>query len=169
MVTMRNRHDACFAAAAALALTTLSALDARADWVVGADLHAAFPIARGNVPPPAFGFDGRFGYRLGVGPIFVQPELDGGYVGFTGAHMARFMVGGRLGLDGIFQPQLFAHGGVGTTDVGYETDFGYRFDGGLALDLKAIPLLSLGLHGAFNVAGANGMYATAGGHAGLHF
>lgn len=101
------------------------------------------------------GFSGRIGYRIGLGPLWIAPELGGGYlsfgeVGANSIHPSRVYGGGRLGLGGFVQPQIYGHAGYGW--MGGVRDISFRgamFEVGGALDLRVIPLLGIGVHAGY--------------------
>jgi hypothetical protein len=59
-------------------------------------------------------------------------------------------LGGRLAIGKIIEPSLFGHVGVGRLD-GPDARTAAVLDGGLAIDFTLLPLIDLGLHGAYNV------------------
>jgi hypothetical protein len=140
----------CLAAAAVLA----SPRAARAGIFLGAEIDGEEGT---NLPGGAragLGFLGTFGYRIHLGPVFLQPEARAGYLAFPDAavgdlaHVASALGGLRFGLLGRIQPSIFGHVGVGWLDSDAD---GPAFDAGLALGFKLIPLLSFGAQAAYNV------------------
>jgi hypothetical protein len=138
---------------AALLASLASTREARAGIFLGAEYDAVQGIDLPGVTRSGDGFRGTLGYRIGLGPIFLQPEAQGSYMLFpTDAgdhiHVARAMGGARLGLSGIFQPAIFGHAGVGWLDT--FTD-GRAFDAGISLAFKLIPVLSFGAQASYDV------------------
>lgn len=135
------------AAAAVLAVTG----EARAGFFLGAELDGGTPI---NAPGigTGYGFVGQLGYRIGLGPVFLQPEAQGSYMVFPGTvsagHATRILGGGRFGLGRLVQPTIFGHAGIGWVGEGIN---GPAFDAGFALGFKVIPYLRFGLQAAYNV------------------
>src|SRR5580698_10498688 len=129
---MRNR--ALFAILPALLLFPRAS-------VAGVFFGAEFDAAKGFAMPEGthlgFAFLGTLGYRIGVGPVFVQPEAQGGYAFFPGPtippHASRIVGGGSFGLRGRFEPSLFAHTGAGFLVGGLP---GPTFDAGAALSVR---------------------------------
>jgi hypothetical protein len=148
--------------------------EARAGVFLGAEFDGG---AGFGMPPHTTigpGFLATFGYRFGLGPVFLQPEIQGGYSVFPGAdtppHVARVLGGARFGLGGLVQPQLFAHVGGGFTGA---PGSGPAIDGGIALAFKLIPVFSFGVQGAYNVVldtgNATMKWLSFGVHVGLEF
>jgi hypothetical protein len=140
---------ACLAAAAVLAPSR----PARAGIFIGAEFDAGQGIGMPASTHPGYGFIGALGYRIGLGPIFLQPEAQGGYVLFPadlgqGMHVARVLGGFRLGLAGKVQPAIFGHAGIGWLDT-YTS--GSALDAGISLAFKLVPLFSFGAQAAYNV------------------
>jgi hypothetical protein len=111
------------------------------------------------------GVDVYFGPRLDLTLLTLTTELSAGVHDFAGAQdptVYRAMAGGRLGLFTIVRPSIFAHLGVGhlRQDVLFGTDREGRTnlagDAGIALDFTILPLVDIGVHGAYNfVAGSD--------------
>jgi hypothetical protein len=130
-----------------------STREARAGIFLGAEYDAAQGIDMPAGTRSGYGFLGTLGYRIGLGPVFLQPEAQGSYMIFPSdagdrAHVARAMGGARFGLSGVFQPAIFGHAGVGWLDT--YTD-GRAFDAGLSLAFKLIPLVSFGAQASYDV------------------
>lgn len=151
---MRRSVVCGFAASLAAALVIAPSRDAHAGFFIGGEFDAAVPVA---LPTAAtgYGFVGSLAYRIGLGPVFVQPEAQGSYMGFLssspvlpGQHATRILGGARVGLARMIQPAVVAHAGVGWLGEGR---FGHAFDAGLALGFKVLPLLRFGVQGAYNV------------------
>jgi hypothetical protein len=136
------------AAAAVLAVTG----EARAGFFLGAELDGGTPID--SPYSTGLGIVGSLGYRIGLGPVFLQPEAQGSYMTFPGTavagHATRITGGGRLGLGRMVQPTLFGHVGIGWVDVSRGIN-GPAADVGFALGFKLIPYLRFGLQAAYNV------------------
>ncbi|WP_044245227.1 hypothetical protein [Chondromyces apiculatus] len=138
---------------------------ASADIVIGAEADLAIPVGDSSDDlSVGYGFLGRFGIALGVGPIEITPEIGGGYQAFpvdelavyTGAHLesaregtaglGRAFVGGRVALDKDISPAVYARVGLGYMSTPGDDYFGPTLGGGLALEFRYIPLLNLGVH-----------------------
>ncbi len=128
--------------------------DANAGIFLGAQLDAGQGI---GMPPAArpegIGFLGTFGYRIGIGPVFLQPEAQGGYTLFPAdsrdvIHVARALGGLRFGKQGMIEPSIFGHAGAGW--LGSDTT-GIACDAGLALAFKLVPFFSFGAQAAYSV------------------
>jgi hypothetical protein len=95
----------------------------------------------------------RFGQELDLFLVSLTPELGGSYHGFSGEDRTRLyagFLGGRFAVGKIIEPSLFGHVGLGRLD-GLETRTAPMLDGGLAIDFTLLPLIDLGVHGAYNV------------------
>jgi len=116
----------------------------------------------------------RLGQEFDLFLVSLTPELGGSYHGFGGGGDTKLytgFLGGRLAVGKIIEPSLFAHLGVGRLE-GIETRTAPVMDGGLAIDLTLLPLIDLGVHGAYNVMlprddGSALKYMTLGAHAAL--
>jgi hypothetical protein len=134
-------------------------------------------VISGMTPSPMVGVmtDARVGYRFDLGRVWVSPEAITGYTGFFASnfHIGRAGVGARLGFplaEGRFEPSLFSHAGGWFHPGGG----GPGFDAGIALDGRVGPRVTVGVHGACDLVGAefiNAMMAysflTAGAHVGF--
>jgi hypothetical protein len=154
---------------------------ATAQLQVGVDVDAVFPTGEELEGDTGFGIAGRIGVGLPTPAIDFVPELSVGYAGLGAPAIAegvsgddvdrlrdldlsvvRAMVGARLGWGEILRPTLFAHVGYGRVNVGEDETFFERrggfgeesalsFDAGLAFDLTILPLIDVGVHGAYNL------------------
>jgi hypothetical protein len=101
------------------------------------------------------GFGLRAGWRFDFGPVWLLPEIGGGYVverfqsSLEGAHVGRFVAGARIGWSRVvrpelcFEPAVFAHGGGGWYDSELH---GPAYDVGLSLDLRIKRRFIAGVH-----------------------
>lgn len=116
----------------------------------------------------------RIGQELDLFLISLTPELGGSYHAFGGDDETRIykgFLGGRLAIGKIVEPSIFAHAGVARVQ-GFESRTAPTLDGGLALDFTLLPLIDLGVHGAYNVIlprddGSSLEFVTLGAHAAL--
>jgi hypothetical protein len=95
----------------------------------------------------------RLGQEFDLFLVSLTPELGGSYHGFGGDERSKLyagFLGGRFTVGKIIEPSLFGHVGVGRLD-GPETRTAPLLDGGLAIDFTLLPLINLGVHGAYNV------------------
>jgi hypothetical protein len=95
----------------------------------------------------------RLGQELDLFLVSLTPEIGGGYHSFTGDTDARLysgFLGGRFAIGKIVEPSVFGHVGVGHVS-GFESRTAPVMDAGLAIDFTLLPLIDLGLHGAYNV------------------
>ena len=95
----------------------------------------------------------RLGQEFDLFLLALTPELGGGYHSFGGDEKTKLysgFLGGRLAVGKIIEPSLFAHVGLGRLD-GAESRTAPILDGGLALDFTLLPLIDIGVHGAYNV------------------
>lgn len=124
------------------------------DWTVGVDgTFGPFPMRGVNLVRA--GLFGRFGYRYGLGTWFAVPEASLGFVEVAeavsgqGFHSEQVWAGagGRLGFRAWrLEPSVFAHG-----YVWFSREGDLALDGGAALDLRANPSLSFGVHFAWTM------------------
>jgi len=118
----------------------------------------------------------RLGRQYGLVLVSLTPEIGGSYRAFAGDAETKLysgFLGGRLGIGQIIEPSIFAHVGVAHVS-GWEKRTAPILDGGLALDLTLLPLINLGVHGAYNVMlprddGSAFKFVTVGAHAALMF
>ncbi len=157
--------------ATALALTSPAA----AGPTVAADLDLGTSVKRtylpgaapdgGPTPPAALYLVGlriRAGWRFDVGPVFLLPEIGGGYdvERFTGApssalSLPRVFGGARAGLSLAlapalrFEPAIYGHAG----DAWYAgaRGNGLALDTGLALDLRLLKYVIVGVQVGYDV------------------
>ena len=161
-----------FRAALVAAALVFTPVLAAAELQLAVDLDAIFPVEDRLDEKTGFGVSGRLGYRLPARRCsMLVPELQLGYVNFaepSGADainlsLMRVVGGLRAGVGTVLRPSAFAHIGYGRTALSEEDDpdfFGSRggigeenaftWDVGLALDLTILPLLDVGVHGAYS-------------------
>jgi hypothetical protein len=116
----------------------------------------------------------RLGQEFDLFLVSLTPEFGGSYHAFGGDGETKLytgFLGGRLAVGKIIEPSIFAHVGVGHVK-GFESRTAPVMDGGLALDFTLLPLIDLGMHGAYNVMlprddGSSLKYVTLGVHAAL--
>jgi hypothetical protein len=171
-----------YCAAAALCVFAIAPQRAHALSVAG-DLDYASPV-NSNAEKSGWGFGIRLGTELHLPLIALTPEIGFTYASFASqATCYRGIVGANLGIGEILRFGVMAHLGIGHLSIdntsslavaGEVSHAGFTFDGGLFLELTLIPLLNVGIHGAYNhLAGASGgdglQWITAGAHATLVF
>ncbi len=116
----------------------------------------------------------RIGREWDLFLVSLTPEIGGGYHAFGGDDETRVytgFAGGRLAVGKIIEPAIFAHVGIARV-AGLESRTAPMLDGGLAIDFTLLPLIDIGLHGAYNVMlprsdGSALKFATLGAHAAL--
>jgi hypothetical protein len=117
----------------------------------------------------------RLGQEFDLLLISLTPEFGGSYHAFGGNDETKLytgFLGGRLAVGKIIEPSLFAHVGVGHVKGLGESRTAPVMDGGLAIDFTLLPLIDLGVHGAYNVMlprddGSALKYVTLGAHVAL--
>lgn len=128
------------------------------------DLGSAFQSEGVSRVDFSVGGGGRLGYRFNIPRswVYVQPEIGGHYMRFgfnsdnLGYDFAAVLNGGlKVGLQGVVQPNIFAHLGVGILGyaTGPNTSEGYlgpEADIGLGIDFRLAPGFTLGAQVAFN-------------------
>lgn len=118
----------------------------------------------------------RLGQEFDLFLVSFTPELGGGYHGFGGSSDTKLysgFLGGRLGIGKIIEPSVFGHVGLGRLE-GAMPRTAPILDAGVALDFTLLPLIDLGVHGAYNVMmpkddGTALKFVTLGAHAALVF
>ncbi len=152
-----------------------SAREARADTKLALDLEYAGAIDQRGIDGGTGGAV-RLGQELDLVVVSLTPEIGGSFHAFGGyldaKHYSGF-VGGRLAFGKILEPGVFAHLGVGSLSGDFPSDTGPEFDVGLALDFTLLPILDLGVHGAYNNlfldGGENFDWLRVGAHAAIGF
>jgi hypothetical protein len=105
------------------------------------------------------GFDVLVGARASGKLWMPQVELSLGFHDFGGpldAEVSRAMIGARFGLDWFIRPSLFNHIGVerlrmdGQLGNGRTTGTYFAGETGLALDVRVLPQVDVGLQGSYN-------------------
>ena len=171
------RHGLRTLGVSALAVLLWSA-SAAATTTVAGDLDYAAPID--STANSGWGFGIRLGQQLHLPLVVVNPELGFDYHSFSddsSPRTYRGMAGLRVGIGEIFRVGPFAHIGVGRLSLSGTPDLShtaFTYDAGLFLDLTVLPLLDVGVHGAYNriVSGDQGpafQFATVGAHVALVF
>jgi len=139
-------------ACSALLICVADARPAAAGIFLGAEFDGGAGVDFTAGTRAGYGALGALGYRIGFGPVYLQPEAEGGYMSFPGAaipvHAGRVLGGFHFGLGGKVQPQLFGHAGVGWLA---STVDGPALDVGLAVSFKLVPLFLFGAQTAYNV------------------
>jgi hypothetical protein len=162
--------------ASLIALTTFPSA-ASAEVAAAFDLDYAAPI---NVDASAgFGFGIRLGKQMRVPPLLVAtPELGFTYHSFSGEpKVYRGIAGLRLGIGDTIRPGIFGHLGYGGRKMEIagrsDTASSFTYDFGAFLDFTLLPLLDLGVHGAYTQWTGGDQpsfqFATVGAHAALIF
>ncbi len=153
-------HDSqrrfCRKALPSLAVAGVLALsaDAQAGPYLGLDLDLGTAFQH-NVDF-SYGLGGRFGWKIyfpGV-PLWLLPEVGAHFMSFgSGRDAGEFTEsssvfgGARFGFDGLVQPNVFAHLGVGFVGAG---ELGPHTDVGVGVDFQLTRVLSLGAQVAYN-------------------
>ncbi len=142
----------CLVFAAALASTR----EAHAGPYLGIDLDLG--TAFQDKVDFSYGLGARFGWKIYFpgAPVWLLPEVGAHFMNFGGDYFsnAGAAFGGfRFGLDGIVQPNLFAHAGLGFVGGG---DLGPYADIGIGVDFQLTRVFTLGLQAAYNTVLDNG-------------
>ena len=133
---------------------------ARADTVIAGDLDLAFPIDQHSVND-GLGFGVRLGERLTAKPLVLTGEIGGSYYHLRGTlepHVYRGLIGARLGVGSAIRPVVFGHLGIARATFSEPPAVNldrtaFAWDAGVGLDFTLLPLLNLGVHGAYNSVG----------------
>lgn len=131
---------------------------ARADTLVGLDLDYVTGIDQRGVDSGTGGML-RLGREYDWLALSLTPEVGLSYYNFSGfreAHQIAAVVGGRIAFGKVVEPGVFAHVGVGRLSREPSGDTGPTFDLGGSLDFTLLPILDLGVHGAYDVHLADG-------------
>jgi hypothetical protein len=156
--------------------TTFSAAPAQAKTAIGADLDFAMPID--SDMKSGAGFAIRVGQQLRAPFVVLTPELVFSDHSFTddGPTAYRGLAGLRLGIGELIRPGVYGHLGFGSLSMPdpFPSHTAFTYDAGIFLDLTVLPLLDVGVHGAYNRLNAgDGVptfeWATIGAHAALVF
>jgi hypothetical protein len=139
------------------------------DTDVGVDVSAAMgpgPSGLSN----GYGIGARFGQRYSLLILKITPELAVNYNNFSQADAIRGVVGGKVGINFLLEPSLFAHIGVGHVG-GLYSGTGITEDVGGSLDLAVIPFVNFGVHLSYNAVAAERpvQWVNLGGHVDLIF
>ena len=95
----------------------------------------------------------RFGREYDVLVLSLTPELMGNIHTFSGPGDSMAyggMAGGRATIGKVIEPGVFAHVGAGHASLPNDSVTGLAMDLGVTLDLTLIPLVDLGIHGAWD-------------------
>jgi hypothetical protein len=137
------------------------------DYAVGVDETAVDAGGGGTL---------RFGYKVDLALCSITPEVGAAYYSFGGASKPNLFggVGGvRVGFLKVIEPSIFAHVGYVNLEAYGVDQANPLVDVGLALDFTLLPLLDVGVHGAYSavlVKDANAFdWARLGAHAALQF
>lgn len=156
MASKRMFGRALLLFAACLCAWTLQTSSARADTTIGADLDLQVPLEINNVSTGA-GFGIRIGQELHLPLIGVNPEFAFYYASFSKdapPKVYRGVAGGRIGVGELIRFGVLAHIGFGYVDWEPKPDdfshSGLTYDAGIFLDITALPLLNIGIHGTYN-------------------
>lgn len=126
---------------------------ASASTVIAADLDYAIPV--NSDASSASGFGIRAGHQARLPPVVaLTPEVAFTYNDFSnsGPTAYRGLFGIRLAFGEILRPGVFTHVGLGhlswgSTDVSHT---GFSYDVGGFVDFTLLPVLNIGVHGAYN-------------------
>lgn len=140
------------AGSAALFATTIEPSTAHAKTAIAADLDYAAPID--SDAKSGAGFAIRLGQQIHVPMIVLTPEIVFADHTFSdsGPTAYRGLAGLRLGFGEIIRPGVYAHLGFGSLSLPdpEPSHTAFTYDGGAFLDLTVLPLLDIGVHGAYN-------------------
>lgn len=125
---------------------------ARADFALGADLDFAEGLT-GRAADAGGGVALRIGSQFDLPLMTLALEGLGSHHGFEGndeVAMTRGLFGARLRVGEVLEPGVFGHVGIGHLS-GWDSYTAPALDVGLSLDLTLLPLIDVGVHGAYNV------------------
>ncbi len=155
---------------------------ASAEVVIALDANAIIGLRPSNDHTTGFSVDPRIGYQFELaGGLKLTPEVMGSFARFGKPdrislappdHTAFRALGGvRLAFGRLFEPGIYAHGGLGRRDLGDRNELGAAFDAGLSLDYTGIRHITLGIQAGYNAIALDGLFdwIGLGIHAGLIF
>lgn len=165
--------------ASLVALATFPSTALGGDTALAFDLDYATPIDADAVAS-GWGFGIRLGSQMHVPLLVATPEVGFTYhkLGDTvGPTVYRGVGGLRLAVGEVIRPGIFAHAGYGWLELDLagrsETSSSFTYDLGASLDFTLLPLLNVGVHGAYNRWTGGDQpafqFATLGAHAALIF
>lgn len=129
---------------------------AHASTTIAGDLDLHVPVSINGVGSGA-GFGIRVGQELHLPLVSVNPEIGFTYASFSKdepPRVYRGIAGLRLGVGELIRFGVMAHVGFG--HVSWEpapknySHTGLTYDAGMFVELTALPLLNIGIHGAYN-------------------
>jgi hypothetical protein len=148
-------------AAAVLCIFAIAPRSAHA-WNLSGDLDFVEPVSS-NYNKGGWGFGVRVGEELHLPLLALTPEIGFTYASFAdvGPSVYRGIVGANLGIGEVLRFGVSAHIGFGHVSVesvpalelvGEVTHTAFTWDGGLFLELTLLPIINVGIHGAYNSA-----------------
>lgn len=148
-------QPAMLAGVIACGVLASTAAPARAELQLAGDLDYALPLE--SRAEWGAGFAIRLGWQLHVPFLVLTPEAVFNYEGFAGTYgpmVFREVAGLRFGVGEVFRLGAFGHAGIGQLKVDVpgpnvsRTEFTY--DLGIFIDFTLLPLVNVGVHGAYN-------------------
>jgi hypothetical protein len=139
------------------ALFLMAPAEARANPTVALEFNVGVPRLPREEVSTGVGFDARIGDEVFLDPVYLTPEVAGGYMAL-GVAVARFGAGLRFGVRSTVAPALFIHAGYGVISYSIPDEpvaasgavEGVAFDTGFALDFRPEKSFSAGIHVAYN-------------------
>jgi hypothetical protein len=142
--------------AVVLGAWTLQTSSAHASTTIGADVDLQVPLEINNISTGG-GFGIRLGQELHLPLIVLNPEFAFYYASFTKdapPKIYRGVAGGRVGFGELIRFGVLAHVGFGYVNWEPAPDdyshTGLTYDAGIFFEVTALPLLNIGIHGAYN-------------------
>jgi hypothetical protein len=176
-MNLANHYKTLSLLAGALLVAGVFLIPRTASANVGGDLDLTFPLD--SHASNGWGFSLRLGQELHLPLVALTPEIGFSYYDFGGDFGNKIyegIAGARLGFGEVLRPGVFAHVGVGDSVPAFaDHHLGFGLDGGVFLDFTLLPILNIGIHGAYNrlsvgdVSGDSSKWFTVGVHADLVF
>jgi hypothetical protein len=174
--SLLSQLAAVLVASPAVLAITFAAAPAQAATAIAGDLDYALPLDSDEADSGG-GFAIRIGQQVRLPLIALTPEIGFTYASFSeGPTAYRGIAGLRLGVGEVLRPGVFAHLGIGRLSLPdpLPSHTAFSYDAGVFLDFTLLPLLDIGVHGAYNrVNGKDEVSAfewvTLGAHAALIF
>jgi hypothetical protein len=118
--------------------------------VLGIDVEGVYPLGQGLSPDIGYGGTVRLGYKLPIPALALTPEVGVGYHSFRDdGNVIRAVAGGRASFGAGLAAGAYGHVGYARLDLNNGRS-SLIYDGGLTLDVTAVPVVDLGVQAGYN-------------------